>query len=103
MRSGGGNIVDRTTRHPHRGVNESLTPESTTYMRPHPCTHASIDKKLRMNMLVNRHHQSFSSRTMSEESGELLPLGKPTSLLTKAGVRYEGKLYTVASFLLTAH
>jgi hypothetical protein len=44
-------------------------------------------------------------RTMSEESGELLLplLGKPTSLLTKAGVRYEGKLYTVASFHLTVH
>ncbi len=42
-------------------------------------------------------------RTMSEESGELLPLGKLASLLTKDGVRYEGKLYTVASFHLTAH
>ena len=40
---------------------------------------------------------------MSEESGELPPFGKPISLLTKAGVRYEGKLYTVASFHLTAH
>ncbi len=38
---------------------------------------------------------------MSEESGNPF-LGKATSLVTMAGVRYEGTLHTVASFLLTA-
>ncbi len=30
-------------------------------------------------------------------------LGRAISLVTKANVRYEGKLYTVASFMLHAH
>ncbi len=34
---------------------------------------------------------------MSEEASNPF-LGKPISLVTKAGVRYEGKLYTVVSF-----
>jgi hypothetical protein len=39
---------------------------------------------------------------MSEESSNPF-LGKAISLVTKANVRYEGKLYTVASFMLHAH
>jgi hypothetical protein len=35
--------------------------------------------------------------SMSEEASNPF-LGKPISLVTKAGVRYEGKLYTVVSF-----
>jgi hypothetical protein len=38
---------------------------------------------------------------MSEESSNPF-LGKAISLVTKAGVRYEGKLYTVVSVMLTA-
>ena len=39
---------------------------------------------------------------MSEESSNPF-LGKAISLVTKAGVRYEGKLYTVVSYILTAY
>ncbi len=38
---------------------------------------------------------------MSEESSNPF-LGKPISLVTKAGLRYEGKLYTVVSSLSCA-
>jgi hypothetical protein len=41
-------------------------------------------------------------RNMSEESSNPF-LGKPISLVTKAGLRYEGKLYTVVCSFSRAH